>query len=85
MAGQWFGMPKLFKDLTNLSYEIIKNDMAMIQLKNEQSWTFRVIVKTAVINGLVSLVLDPATTGDDADFVRVKYHKDQANEKDYSP
>ena len=28
--------------------------------------------------------LDPATTDDDAEFVRVKYHKDQANEKDYS-
>jgi hypothetical protein len=47
-----------------------------------QEWTFKVIPKTAVINALVSLSLDPATT--DSDFIRVKYHKDQANDKDYS-
>jgi hypothetical protein len=31
---------------------------------------------------LVSLSLDPATI--DSDLIRVKYHKDQANDKDYS-
>ena len=40
--------------------------------------------KKTTITGLVSLSLDPATVSDDAEFVRVKYHKDQANEKDYS-
>lgn len=30
----------------------------------------------------MSLSLDPASL--DSDFIRVKYHKDQANEKDYS-
>lgn len=30
----------------------------------------------------MSLSLDPATI--DSDFIQVKYHKDQANEKDYS-
>lgn len=40
------------------------------------------IPKTAVVNAIVSLSLDPATI--DSDFIRVKYHKDQANEKDYS-
>ena len=39
-------------------------------------------MKTATINALVSLSLDPATI--DSDFIQVKYHKDQANEKDYS-
>lgn len=47
-----------------------------------QEWTFKVIPKTAVVNAIVSLSLDPATI--DSDFIRVKYHKDQANEKDYS-
>jgi len=47
-----------------------------------QSWTFRIIPKTATINAIVSLSLDPAT--EDTDFIRVKYHKDQANDKDYS-
>ncbi|KAK2614258.1 hypothetical protein N8I77_001104 [Diaporthe amygdali] len=47
-----------------------------------QEWTFKVIPKTAVVNAIVSLSLDPATI--DSDFIQVKYHKDQANEKDYS-
>lgn len=34
------------------------------------------------MNAIVSLSLDPASL--DSDFIRVKYHKDQANEKDYS-
>ncbi|MCJ1229066.1 hypothetical protein MMC12_005730 [Toensbergia leucococca] len=47
-----------------------------------KSWTFKIIPKTATINALVSLSLDPATV--DSDFIQVKYHKDQANDKDYS-
>jgi hypothetical protein len=35
-----------------------------------------------VINALVSMSLDPEIV--DSDFIQVKYHKDQANEKDYS-
>jgi hypothetical protein len=47
-----------------------------------QSWTFKAIPKTATINALVTLSLDPETVY--SDFIRVKYHKDQANDKDYS-
>lgn len=39
-------------------------------------------MKTATLNAIVSLSLDPATK--DSDFIQVKYHKDQANDKDYS-
>ena len=82
MAGQWFALPKLFNASINEGYEVIKNERDLIQFKNEQSWTFRVIPKTATINALVSLSLDPDTV--DSDFIQVKYHKDQANDKDYS-
>ena len=82
MAGQWFALPKLFKDSKNEGYEIVKNDRDLIQFKNEQSWTFKLIPKTATINALVSLSLDPGTV--DSGFIQVKYHKDQANDKDYS-
>ena len=82
MAGQWFALPKLFKASKNEGYQIVKNDRDLIQFYNEQSWTFRVIPKTATINALVSLSLDPGTV--DSDFIQVKYHKDQANDKDYS-
>jgi hypothetical protein len=82
MAGQWFALPKLFKESKNEGYEIVKNDKDLIQFKNEQSWTFKIIPKTATINALVSLSLDPDTV--DSDFIQIKYHKDQANDKDYS-
>ncbi|GKT82456.1 hypothetical protein CT0861_08941 [Colletotrichum tofieldiae] len=82
MAGQWFALPKLFDASKNEGYEVIKNDRDLIQFKNEQSWTFKLIPKTATINALVSLSLDPDTV--DNDFIQVKYHKDQANDKDDS-
>jgi hypothetical protein len=84
MAGQWFALPKLFKDSKNEGYEVIKNDRDLIQFKNEQSWTFKLIPKTATINALVSLSLDPDSVGENEDFIRVKYHKDQADDQDYS-
>ncbi|KDQ55153.1 hypothetical protein JAAARDRAFT_79960 [Jaapia argillacea MUCL 33604] len=83
MAGQWFALPKLFKASKNEGYEVVKNDPELIQFKNEQTWTFLPpFTKSVTINALVSLSLDPATK--DSDFIQVKYHKDQANEKDYS-
>lgn len=82
MAGQWYGLPKGFKESKNERYEVIKNERNLIQFKNEQSWTFKLIPKTATVNALVSLSLDPDTV--DSDFIQVKYHKDQADDKDYS-
>lgn len=82
MAGQWFALPKLFKKSENLGYEVIRNDKDLIQFKNEQAWTFPLIPKTAVVNALVSLSLDPATS--ESDFPQIKYHKDQADQRDYS-
>ncbi|KAI5248047.1 hypothetical protein E4T42_05756 [Aureobasidium subglaciale] len=61
MAGQWFALPKFFKESKNERYEIIKNDRDLIQFKNEQA-------------------RDTYTRY----FIQVKYHKDQANDKDYS-
>ncbi|KAL2278410.1 hypothetical protein FJTKL_14505 [Diaporthe vaccinii] len=82
MAGQWFALPKLFAGAKSHGYQVVTNDRDLIQFKHEEEWTFKVIPKTAVVNAIVSLSLDPATI--DSDFIRVKYHKDQANEKDYS-
>lgn len=82
MAGQWFALPKLFNESKNERYEVVVNEPGLIQFRNEQSWTFKVIPKTATINALVSLSLDPSTI--DSEFIQLKYHKDQANDKDYS-
>ncbi|KAI7217855.1 hypothetical protein KC352_g16516 [Hortaea werneckii] len=84
MAGQWFALPKFFKESKNLGYEVITNEPELIQFKNEQAWTFKVLPKTATVNAIVSLSLEPESAGPESEFVRVKYHKDQANEKDYS-
>lgn len=82
VAGQWFALPKLFSSSENTGYEVVRNDRELIQFKNEQKWTFRFLPNSVTINGLISLSLDPKTV--DHDFIQVKYHKDQANEKDYS-
>jgi hypothetical protein len=65
MAGQWFALSKLFNTSKNEGYEIIKNDNDLIQFKNEQSWTFKLISKIVTINALVSLSLNPATINSD--------------------
>ena len=36
MAGQWFALPKLFKDSKNEKYQIVKNEPGLIQFRNEQ-------------------------------------------------
>ncbi|KAI0686778.1 hypothetical protein C8T65DRAFT_143798, partial [Cerioporus squamosus] len=79
---QWFALPKLFHSSKNESYQVVKNDPLLIQFKNEQTWTFPGNIKSTTINALVSLSLDPDSA--DSDFPQVKYHKDQANGKDYS-
>ncbi|KAI0670627.1 hypothetical protein C8Q78DRAFT_1070172 [Trametes maxima] len=82
MAGQWFALPKLFKESRNEGYQVVVDDPLLIQFKNEQTWTFPGGIKSTTINALVSLSLDPDSA--DSDFPQVKYHKDQANHKDYS-
>jgi hypothetical protein len=62
----------------------VRSDEEMIQFKNDQTWEFRIPplpkgMKTARVTGLVTLVLDPDTK--DSDFMQIKYHKDQANDK----
>lgn len=82
MAGQWFALPKFFKASVNKGYQVVVNDQNTIQFRNAQDWTFKVIPKTAKMNALVTLSLDPATV--DSNFIQIKYHKDQADDKDYS-
>ena len=36
MAGQWFALPKLFKDSKTERYQIVKNEPGLIQFRNEQ-------------------------------------------------
>lgn len=82
IAGQWFGLPYIFREAKSRRHQIVTNDRDLIQFYHEVEWHPKLIPKTATLRSLVSLALDPATIDDD--FIRVKYHKDQANAKDYS-
>ena len=82
VAGQWFALPKLFKESENLGCEVVTNDPDVIQFKNKQRWTFRLIPKSVSICSLISLRLDPETV--DHDFIQVKHHKEQTSEGSYS-
>ena len=43
MAGQWFALPKLFKDSKTEKYQIVKNEPGLIQFRNEQVGVIRVV------------------------------------------
>ena len=36
MAGQWFALPKLFRESKNLGHQIVVNDKGLIQFRNAQ-------------------------------------------------
>ncbi|KJZ75332.1 hypothetical protein HIM_05258 [Hirsutella minnesotensis 3608] len=82
VAAQWFALPKMFKSSENMGYEITKNEDQLIQFKSEQKWTFRLVPISKTIKSLISLSLEPESAGSDSP--RIIYHKDQANDKDYS-
>ena len=44
MAGQWFALPKLFKDSTNHGYQVVVNEPGLIQLRNKQVYFVSCII-----------------------------------------
>jgi hypothetical protein len=82
IAGQWFGLPYVFQDAKSRGHEVITNDKDLIQFRHEVEWHPKLVPKALKLRSLVSLSLDPATVDDE--FIRVKYHKDQASAEDYS-
>ncbi|KAK4102718.1 hypothetical protein N658DRAFT_494753 [Parathielavia hyrcaniae] len=82
IASQWFGLPYVFSEARSRGHEVVTNDRDLIRFRQEISWQPKLVPKALTLRSLVSLALDPATV--DSDFIRVKYHKDQATAKDYS-
>jgi hypothetical protein len=82
IAGQWFGLPYVFREAKSRGHEVITNDRDLIQFRHDVEWHPKLVPKTLKLRSLVSLSLDPATVDDE--FIRVKYHKDQASAEDYS-
>jgi len=76
IAGQWYGLPKMFSSLRTLKTEVVSDSPTEIVFKLRQEYTPRVLHTAKTVDSLVSLSLD--------DRGKVRYHKDMWNEKDYS-
>ncbi|TKA29811.1 hypothetical protein B0A50_03175 [Salinomyces thailandicus] len=94
VAGQWYGIPAVMKSSETTAIEVVSStpvaDMegkepGAIVFKMKHAWTPRLAGKTWDVNHFVTLSLEKATEEDgEGPGERVKYHKDQWNEKDYS-
>ena len=76
IAGQWYGLPKMFSKLETKKVEVVKDTHTEIVFKQRHAYTPRVLNTTKEVDSLVSLSLD--------DEGKVRYHKDMWNDKDYN-
>ncbi|GAA5986160.1 hypothetical protein JCM11641_004731 [Rhodosporidiobolus odoratus] len=76
IAGQWYGLPKTFKECKVLAHEVIVNDSdkIIIRLKAQYSGSWG----TKVVTSVVVLVL-----AEEGGETKIKYHKDLWDEDDY--
>lgn len=79
IAGQWYGIPKLFAKSETLATEVTASTEDELVWKQRQRYTFAGIHATKTADSLISLKLQ----GREPDE-KVAYHKDMWNEKDYS-
>lgn len=93
IAGQWYGIPAVMKESKTLAVEVVESSEqttaltpAAIVFKMKRAWTPKGLLgKTFDVNHFVTLSLEKATPEDgEGPAERIKYHKDQWNEKDYS-
>ena len=78
IAGQWYGLPKLFSHLETLAVQVVKDSDDEIVFKLRQRYKLIGGIGHDV-DSLVSLGL-----AEEEGRTVVKYHKDMWNEKDYS-
>ncbi|PYI09201.1 hypothetical protein BO78DRAFT_308985 [Aspergillus sclerotiicarbonarius CBS 121057] len=78
VAGQWYGIPKLFAKSETLGTEVTSSTEHELVWKQRQRYTFRGIRVSKMEDSLVSLRLEGADPDE-----KVVYHKDMWNEKDY--
>jgi len=41
MAGQWFALPKLFRESRTVAYQVVRSDEEVIQVRNKQVFYIR--------------------------------------------
>ncbi|KAE8155162.1 hypothetical protein BDV25DRAFT_135210 [Aspergillus avenaceus] len=79
IAGQWFGIPKLFSKSETLATEVTASTEHELVWKQRQKYTFAGIHVSKIADSLVSLKLEGQEPSE-----KVVYHKDMWNSKDYS-
>ncbi|KAK7753638.1 hypothetical protein SLS62_004496 [Diatrype stigma] len=79
IAGQWYGIPKLFGTSETLATEVTSSSESELVWKQRQKYTFVGIRVSKTADSLVSLKLEGQEPNE-----KVVYHKDMWNEKDYS-
>lgn len=94
IAGQWYGIPAVMKSSETKAVEVVSStpvaemegkQPGAIVFKMRRDWTPKLLGKTYGVNHFVTLSLEKASEDDgEGPSERVKYHKDQWNEKDYS-
>lgn len=94
VAGQWWGIPVVAKGSETKAVQLVSSTPVAeaqgkvpgeIVFKMKRTWALRGMRKTYDVNHFVTLSLEKATEEDgEGPSERVKYHKDQWNEKDYS-
>lgn len=92
IAGQWYGIPAVMTSSETLGVEVVAStdangtDPATLVFKMKRAWTPKVLRKTFEVNHFVTLSLEREVLEEDGEGPeeRIRYHKDQWNEKDYS-
>ncbi|KAI6082247.1 hypothetical protein F4821DRAFT_281992 [Hypoxylon rubiginosum] len=79
IAGQWYGLPKIFTKLETLATEVTSSTEHELVWKQKHKYTFTGIYVSKTIDSLISLKLEGEEPNE-----KVVYHKDMWNEKDYS-
>lgn len=94
IAGQWWGIPVVAKRSETKAVQVVSSTPVAnaqgsvpgeLVFKMKRAWSLRGMPKTYDVNHFVTLSLEKAAEEDgEGPSERVKYHKDQWNEKDYS-
>ena len=79
IAGQWYGIPKLFARSETLATEVVQSGDHDIVWKQRQRHTLIGFQVSKMLDSLISLTLQDQGEGE-----KVVYHEDLWNEKDYS-
>ncbi|OOO07734.1 hypothetical protein AFCA_012763 [Aspergillus flavus] len=79
IAGQWYGIPKLFAKSETLATEVTASTEHELVWKQRQKYTFAGVHASKIADSLISLRLEGKEPNE-----KVVYHKDMWNSKDYS-